>query len=452
LPIYIYIIFVFALGSCIGSFLNVVVWRLPRVELPEKGGLIRDFVLSFKALSNPPSHCPNCNTLLKWYDNLPVVGWIKLKGRCRFCNCRISVRYPIVELLTGLIFAGYFVAFYVYQVRNCCPQPLVTGYFYDDVGIQHEIANPRWVLHESWPIYILYMLTLAGLLAASLIDAELYLIPLEIPWIIAILGFIVHAFADHPAIPGSLNLLGSAGSPEAALAAGAAVGLAISAALLAAGWIPLSFAQGGPMMEVERQKIEEQNKHAKKTGKKPEPVVDQVEYTPWQIRKEISKEILFLLPPLVLGGAFLALTVYVPAVGTPWATLIASHDWLNGLLGSLLGALTGAFIIWITRILGTLGFGREAMGLGDVHLMFGIGAVLGAAGATITFFIAPFVGILYALFVLILRRWREIPYGPFLSMAAALTMLFYCPVIARMAPGMSGLGYILGDLLHRIGL
>src|SRR3982751_991379 len=60
-PDLIYILFLFLLGACIGSFLNVVVWRLPRGE----------------SLVTPPSHCPNCDKLLPWYDNIPILGWIK---------------------------------------------------------------------------------------------------------------------------------------------------------------------------------------------------------------------------------------------------------------------------------------------------------------------------------------------------------------------------------------
>ena len=78
------------LGACIGSFLNVVAWRLPRQE----------------SVVLPPSHCPRCGTQLKWFENVPVVGWMGLRGRCRHCGAPISVRYPLVELLT----AGLWVA------------------------------------------------------------------------------------------------------------------------------------------------------------------------------------------------------------------------------------------------------------------------------------------------------------------------------------------------------
>lgn len=79
---------VFALGASIGSFLNVVVYRLP-------AGL---------SLLHPPSRCPQCLRSLKPYDNVPVIGWIKLRGRCRYCQTSISGRYPIVEGMTGLVF------------------------------------------------------------------------------------------------------------------------------------------------------------------------------------------------------------------------------------------------------------------------------------------------------------------------------------------------------------
>jgi leader peptidase (prepilin peptidase)/N-methyltransferase len=74
-------------GLVIGSFLNVVAYRLPRRE----------------SLVHPGSHCPECNTPVKAYDNLPVIGWLLLRGHCRSCGEQISWRYPIVEALTGVL-------------------------------------------------------------------------------------------------------------------------------------------------------------------------------------------------------------------------------------------------------------------------------------------------------------------------------------------------------------
>jgi leader peptidase (prepilin peptidase)/N-methyltransferase len=78
------------LGLAIGSFLNAVIWRVPRGE----------------SVVSPPSHCPGCDAAISPRDNIPVISWLVLRGRCRHCSCHISVRYPLVELLT----AGLFVA------------------------------------------------------------------------------------------------------------------------------------------------------------------------------------------------------------------------------------------------------------------------------------------------------------------------------------------------------
>ena len=87
-----------------------------------------------------------------------------------------------------------------------------------------------------------------------------------------------------------------------------------------------------------------------------------------------------------------------------------------GLLGSVFGYFVGCATVWATRILGTLGFGKEAMGLGDVHLMGAAGAVVGPIMVVIAFFIAPFFGLGWALFQMFFKKIRQIPYGPFLSM------------------------------------
>ncbi len=79
-------IFVFLFGISVGSFLNVVIWRLPREE----------------SLAMPPSHCPKCGNSLRWYHNIPVLSFTFLGGKCAFCKTRISWRYPIIEMINGL--------------------------------------------------------------------------------------------------------------------------------------------------------------------------------------------------------------------------------------------------------------------------------------------------------------------------------------------------------------
>lgn len=88
-------VFVFIIGLCIGSFLNVVILR----------------ALSGESIVFPASKCPTCQTPLKWWHNIPVISYILLKGECGFCKEHISLQYPIVELLTGYLFLMTFVKY-----------------------------------------------------------------------------------------------------------------------------------------------------------------------------------------------------------------------------------------------------------------------------------------------------------------------------------------------------
>jgi leader peptidase (prepilin peptidase) / N-methyltransferase len=83
------------LGLAIGSFLNVCIHRIPRGE----------------SLNHPPSRCPNCGQGLRWFDNVPVLGYVWLRGRCRACRAPISIRYPIVEIVTMALFLVHYAIF-----------------------------------------------------------------------------------------------------------------------------------------------------------------------------------------------------------------------------------------------------------------------------------------------------------------------------------------------------
>lgn len=85
--------FSFWLGACIASFLNVVIWRVPRGE----------------SIVSPPSHCPKCNSLIKWYHNLPIVAWLALRGKCANCKAPISPRYIIIETIGGILFLAVYI-------------------------------------------------------------------------------------------------------------------------------------------------------------------------------------------------------------------------------------------------------------------------------------------------------------------------------------------------------
>ena len=88
-------IFIFLLGLAMGSFFNVLIYRLPRKE----------------SIAFPPSHCPLCNERIAFYDNIPVISYIILRGRCRHCKARISPVYPIIEMITGIVFLAVFIVF-----------------------------------------------------------------------------------------------------------------------------------------------------------------------------------------------------------------------------------------------------------------------------------------------------------------------------------------------------
>jgi leader peptidase (prepilin peptidase)/N-methyltransferase len=78
---------IFIIGICIGSFLNVVIYRVPKRE----------------NIAFPPSHCPKCNSKLKPWHNIPIISFLFLKGKCAYCQEKISLRYPLIEILTGIL-------------------------------------------------------------------------------------------------------------------------------------------------------------------------------------------------------------------------------------------------------------------------------------------------------------------------------------------------------------
>lgn len=85
-------IFIFFFGAMIGSFLNVIIYRIPRE----------------KSIVTPRSACPSCSTLIKWFDNIPVFSYFVLRGKCRKCKTKISIRYPLIELFVGAMCVYFF--------------------------------------------------------------------------------------------------------------------------------------------------------------------------------------------------------------------------------------------------------------------------------------------------------------------------------------------------------
>lgn len=133
----------FAIGTVVGSFLNVCIYRIPWQ----------------KSVLWPGSHCPRCLTAIAAQDNIPVVSWFALRGECRQCGSRISPRYPLIETLVGLLFVGVYVAYVIYGRTLVFWGPFPTSVL---VGL----------------IYHLVLVSL--LVAATFIDYDLTVIPDQI--------------------------------------------------------------------------------------------------------------------------------------------------------------------------------------------------------------------------------------------------------------------------------
>ena len=154
-------LFILLAGMAVGSFLNVCICRLPRGE----------------SVVTPPSHCPACDYRIRWYDNIPLLSYLLLRGRCRGCGTRISLQYPLVELLNGLLTLALFLRF-----------------------------GPTLA-------FLVLFLFCSALVVITFIDIEHQIIPDEIagPGILA--GYIVSlTMSDHAAVPLAIGIVGGGAS------------------------------------------------------------------------------------------------------------------------------------------------------------------------------------------------------------------------------------------------
>ncbi len=367
------IAFLFAVGASIGSFLNVVIYRLPR-DL---------------SLVRPGSACPSCKNPIAFYDNIPILSWLILMGKCRKCKAKISPRYFIIELLTALLFVALYIIYFQTSLKR-------------GVGGFSE---------GGFVFYLVHIIMLASFIAASAIDLEFCVIPLTICWIVTAVGFagsVLGRFFYTPEIIRSYDLFPTASAKTAILSTGGLIGLLISILLLLAGVIKRSYPEEKSDLE-NSQTQQEQEKN-------------------YNHRLEMLKEVIFLLP--IVFGSLVALKIYKNAPQfEEWWTNFSQLPVIAGLFGCLWGYFIGCAIVWTTRILGTFVFGREAMGLGDVHLMGAVGAVLGPWPTIAAFFIAPFFGLAWAVFCMFFKKIRQIPYGPFLSTGVFVVMILHDAVM-----------------------
>ncbi len=264
-------IIVFIFGSIVGSFLNVCIHRMPLGE----------------SIVWPRSHCPKCKKRIPGYDNIPFLSFLLLKGKCRYCKQKISLKYPLVELLTAIIFV----------------------LFYSRYGLSYN--------------FIFYLLFACGLIIATFVDIEHRIIPDEISVGGIIIGFILSSVRGINLHPFSLN----------------------------------------------------------------------------------PKSMLSSFAGIIIGGGIIYLT-------------------------GLIFDLVYFKLLKKAPIQGE----TESMGGGDVKLLAAIGAFLGWKRAVLTFFLAPFFGAIIGLVNLIIKKDHTIPYGPFLSLAALIS-LFWADKIIRLIIG-----------------
>src|SRR5262245_30280988 len=158
----VWLLLVFLLGASVGSFLNVCVVRIPHYE---------------KSVLWPGSHCFNCFQPIGWYDNLPLVSYWLLRGRCRTCKAPFSIRYFLTELFTGLGFAGLF---YLEVFRN-------VHRFGDPAGFNPIFLQFGLVPAAGWIVWGYHAILLSFLIVVSLSDID----HLEIPMSVTVTGMVV---------------------------------------------------------------------------------------------------------------------------------------------------------------------------------------------------------------------------------------------------------------------
>ena len=197
----------FVMGGAIGSFLNVVIYRMP-------AGL---------SINRPASHCPTCKHPIRWYDNVPILGWIILRGRCRDCGEPFSIRYPLVEAAMAGLFLAVGLAEGISGGANLPPRPEIVG----SEVLSFSLSNVQLAGLVAW-----HLLLLSTLTAAAMIEFDGHRPPVRLFGTAAVVGLLAPAVWPflHP-VPVARALDGvSAGLTDslAGLAAGLLVGWAVA--------------------------------------------------------------------------------------------------------------------------------------------------------------------------------------------------------------------------------
>jgi len=359
----------FILGSCAGSFLGVVVYRMPR-------GL---------SIVTPPSRCGVCGTRLRSYDNLPILGWLLLRGRCRHCGTSIPASCLFMELAVAAISTLVVWAGVTKPYLWCLP--LAIDHPYIAMG-----AGTAVLLLVTWL-----------LIAAVLIDWEHLIIPDELTKGLQTVAIPLAALTGSNLIwpwnpqwwfrtwDSMEGWIGTAhtGAGRIALVTGLGLGLiALS--------LPLARYIYGQL----REPWEERDHRAMRLGA-------------WW----------FIAWTALWAGVTIALTLWLG--NSPLAS-----DWHPGrvlciaLTQAILGAMMGWWLPWMVGLVGTVAFKRNAMGYGDVKLFCALGAFLGPIGTLAAFMHAIIVGTVIGIPARLMGGGREMPFGPSLAIGAVMAVAF----------------------------
>jgi leader peptidase (prepilin peptidase) / N-methyltransferase len=362
-------VLVAVLGLLIGSFSNVLIWRLPRHE----------------SINFPPSHCPNCDHTLAPLDLVPVLSWAALGGKCRYCKAPISPRYPVIELITG---AGYAVLSLVFP--------------YSQVGL------------SLLGLCLLFTM----LLVASVIDQETFTIPDEISLPGAAIGL---AFGLVNARSGA-NL--EAGLP---VFAQALQGMLLGAGLLIAidlygSWVIRRFRERSfPEAPLGFQQIAVALLAGAWLGVWIGIAVGVLS----AVVNLAARRVLRVPEWLTLGGTLLSLAVAGAGVGPGLLPMIEGAVAAAGGMSLICGLYW-----WLLPLMtkqpedDSDDYDASAMGFGDVKLAALIGAFLGWEKLIVAVVFAVVAGAVLGVLQLLIIKENRLKFGPYLAIGAVLALLF----------------------------
>ena len=371
----------FIFGLALGSFLNVVIHRLPLGQ----------------NIVSPASHCPACEQPLTWLDNLPLVSYVLLRGRCRHCAASISWRYPLVELMTALVWAAL-----------------------------------AWRHGASWQA-VCEMVFALFLIALAVIDAEEFLLPDVLTYPLFLSALVAGVGLKMLGAPLSPNLtvdIFLAPPPmdflrSQAIWRGALILAAAAPCLWLLDWLDDKlFARFFVEEEVETESAPD-DAMANESAQQVEAQAEGDDET-WQaIEAACARQRRKVIVATLVAGVLLALAWVAWLMldyRTPSLTLKLAYD---GLKDAAFGALVAGSVLWFLRTMYFLLRRQEGMGLGDVKMMAGVGAFLGWITAFFTLMFGSILGAVIGVIFMISRRsgrQTPLPFGTCLALAALLLL------------------------------